>query len=313
MTKRADIGTKRLISLDPTAWVRWLLHDDDLRAIDLLTPDFQWVSRESDALVRVQSPLHGEFLVLNEIQLHPDPRIPQRICAYAALARERHDLEVYPVVVNILRPPGRQRLARRFRSRFRGLVARQDFQVINLWEVDVNLALQEPLLPLLPFAPILKGGNSEPIIAQAVVRLRADANLAQMENLLAFFASFVMSTELVQRIMRWDMAVLRESPWYTEIRQEGWQLGLEKGLEKGLEQGLEKGLEKGLEQGLKLGERRNMRETILRVLQHRFGPAPSDFEQQLQEMDLPELRGLLDAALDVASLDEFGARLLAHA
>lgn len=30
MTKRADIGAKRLISLDPTAWVRWLLHDDDL-------------------------------------------------------------------------------------------------------------------------------------------------------------------------------------------------------------------------------------------------------------------------------------------
>jgi predicted transposase YdaD len=202
-----------------------------------------------------------------------------------------------PVVINILRPRKGQRLVRRFSSSFRGFIARQDFRVINLWEVDANRVVQEPLLPLLPFTPILKGGNSETIVQQAAFRLRADANLAQMENLLAFFASFVMNTELVQRIMRWDMAVLRESPWYTEIRQEGWQIGLEK----------------GLEQGLKLGERRNMRESILRVLQHRFGPVPADFEQQLQELDLPELRGLLDAALDVDSLAEFGARLLAHA
>jgi len=49
MTKGADIGSKRLISLDPTAWVRWLLDDDSVEAIDLLAADFQWVSRESDA------------------------------------------------------------------------------------------------------------------------------------------------------------------------------------------------------------------------------------------------------------------------
>ncbi len=41
--------------------------------------------------------------------------------------------------------------------------------------------------------------------------------LNQLEPLLAFFASFVLEMSIVQEIMRWDIAVLRESPWYQEI------------------------------------------------------------------------------------------------
>lgn len=36
-----------------------------------------------------------------------------------------------------------------------------------------------------------------------------------------FFASFVLELPLVQQIMRWDMTVLRESPWYNEILSRG--------------------------------------------------------------------------------------------
>jgi predicted transposase YdaD len=65
---------------------------------------------------------------------------------------------------------------------------------------------------LLPFVPVIKGGGKEAIIRQAVQLLLADEQLSQLEPLLAFFASFVLSTRLVQQIMRWDMAVLQESP-----------------------------------------------------------------------------------------------------
>ncbi|MEN9224738.1 MAG: hypothetical protein Q6M54_04625, partial [Thermostichus sp. DRC_bins_24] len=34
-------------------------------------------------------------------------------------------------------------------------------------------------------------------------------------------------------IMRWDMAVLRESPWYEEIKQEGIQIGKQEGIQIG--------------------------------------------------------------------------------
>ncbi len=51
--------------------------------------------------------------------------------------------------------------------------------------------------------------------------LRADEQLNQLETVLAFFATFVLENTLVQEIMRWDMSVLRESPWYQEILREG--------------------------------------------------------------------------------------------
>jgi predicted transposase YdaD len=98
---------------------------------------------------------------------------------------------------------------------------RQDYRVINLWEVDVKIALEQPLPSLLPFVPILKGGEDESIIREALRLLQADEQLNQLETVLAFFATFVLDSSLVQEIMRWDMTVLRESPWYEEILQRG--------------------------------------------------------------------------------------------
>ncbi len=87
MAKRADIGSKRLASLDPEAWARWALENPRAEVRDLLATEFQWISRESDVLMRVYTPEQGEFLLLNEVQLRYDPRMPLRIQAYAALAR----------------------------------------------------------------------------------------------------------------------------------------------------------------------------------------------------------------------------------
>jgi|GEM_PF-2129990 len=43
----------------------------------------------------------------------------------------------------------------------------------------------------------------------------------------------------VRQIMRWDMAVLHESPWYQEILQQGEIRGEIRGLLSGIELGLE--------------------------------------------------------------------------
>ena len=277
MAQRADIGSRRLISLAPTAWVRWLLGDDTLDAIDLLSADFQWVSRESDALIRVHSPTHGDFVVVNEIQLHHDPRMPSRMRAYAGLAHERYGEPIYPVLVNILPPPAGVDIPTRFVSEFLGLVARQDYRVVNLWEVEAQWVLEAELVPLLPFLPVLRGGQDIPLLQRAVTRLRAEPALSELEPLLAFFASFVLETEFVQQIMRWDMAILRESPWYLEI------------------------LEEGREQG--------RREDVLHFLEYRFGEVPAEIGDALGGLDLEQLDRLLDAALKAATLDEFRSHL----
>ncbi|MFM7428081.1 MAG: hypothetical protein ACKO7W_24305, partial [Elainella sp.] len=115
MTKKADIGGKRLISLAPTAWVQWVTEQPDLVAQEILGSEFQWLSRDNDVLVKVNSPEHGEFLVLNELQLRYHARLPNRMHAYAALAQERYNLPVYPVLVNILPSPASVVIAQGYR------------------------------------------------------------------------------------------------------------------------------------------------------------------------------------------------------
>lgn len=76
---------------------------------------------------------------------------------------------------------------------------------------------------LLPFMPILKGGGNQQTVRRALVQLQQQEEWVELESFLGFFASFVLDTELVRQIMRWDMTILRESPWYQEVLQEGWR------------------------------------------------------------------------------------------
>ena len=232
MTKKADIGSKRLISRDPEAWSRWVTGLSDVQALDTLSSEFQWVSRESDVLIKVNSPEHGPFLLLNELQLHYSSRMPRRMTAYAALARERYNLPVFPSLINILPPKSVKPIPAHYESSFLGLVARQDYKTINLWEVEAEQVFREGLSGLLPFVPVLKDGGSEAVVQRAVQELRRDPQLEEFEPLLAFFAGFVLELPLVQEIMRWDMTVLRESPWYEQILQEGEQKGIQEGIQQ---------------------------------------------------------------------------------
>lgn len=283
MAKAADIGSKRLISLAKTGWVRWVTQNPDIVAGEFLDSQFQWLSRESDVLVKANSPEHGDFLVLNEIQLNYQVRMPKRMRAYAALAEEKYNLPVYPVLINI-RQPSETIVVARYDSEFMGLRSRQDYRVINLWEVDAELAFQPSLPSLLPFVPMLRGGGEESVVRRAVQRLRDDEQLNELEPLLAFFAGFVLETRLVQQIMRWDMAVLRESPWYQEILREGQQLGMQQGMVSGIELALE--LKFGTE-GLQLM------------------PEISNIQ------DVERLKAIAQAIKTVNSLDELRSRITA--
>jgi len=56
---------------------------------------------------------------------------------------------------------------------------------------------------------------------------------------MAFFATFVLDSALVQQIMRWDMAILTESPWYQQILREGRDQGRREEILSGIELALE--------------------------------------------------------------------------
>ncbi|MGF2035442.1 MAG: Rpn family recombination-promoting nuclease/putative transposase [Nostoc sp. CmiVER01] len=273
MAKVADIGSKRLINLAPDAWVKWVTQRPEVVAKEILGSEFHWISRETDVLVKAYSATHGDFLVLNELQLRYTAQMPLRMRAYAALAQERYQLPTYPVLINILPPPSNLTIVNSYEQEFLGLRAIQDYRVINLWEIDAETVFEQSLPSLLPFVPILRGGGEVSVVQRALQALRADAELNELESLLAFFASFVLDTPLVQQIMRWDMAVLRESPWYQEIEQRGIQQGA--------------------------------RRQLIRVLEQRFGEIPHEVEIRLEGESVEKLENLMDSAIAVSSLDEF--------
>jgi predicted transposase YdaD len=144
MPKPADVSTKRLISLAPDNWVKWVTQITDVVAGEILNSEFQWISRESDVLIRAESPQYGKFLVLNELQLRYKPEMPRRMRAYAGLAEEKYNLPTYPVLINILKT-GDVEIPTQYFSSIAGLQVRQDYRVINLWEVDVSIAFSQPL------------------------------------------------------------------------------------------------------------------------------------------------------------------------
>ncbi|MBN3927074.1 MAG: Rpn family recombination-promoting nuclease/putative transposase, partial [Nostoc sp. NMS4] len=152
MSKPADISTKRLISLAPDNWVKWVTQIPDVIVGEILNSEFQWVSRQSDVLIRVENPQYGKFLVVNELQLRYKPEMPRRMRAYAALAEEKYNLPTYPVLINILKGTNTE-IPTSYASNVAGLRATQDYRVINLWEVDVNTVFETPLPSLIPFVP----------------------------------------------------------------------------------------------------------------------------------------------------------------
>jgi predicted transposase YdaD len=280
LVKVADIGGKRLISLAPDAWAQWVTQQLDVVALEIMGSDFQWVSRENDVLIKAYSPQLGEFLILTELQLRYNTKLPLRIRAYAALAQEKYGLPVYPVLINILPPPSTTMVSDRFSESFLGLEARQDFRVINLWEVEAQTVFDLELTALLPFVPILKDGAEQATVQQALDQLRQDEELVELESLLGFFASFVLETDVVRQIMRWDMAVLKESPWYQEILLQGEKLGEQRGRQEG------------------------ERSLILRLLNRKFGALPESLRLRVEALNLEQLETLSEALLDFSTVHD---------
>ena len=273
VTKVADIGGKCLVSLSPDAWVKWVTGQPEATAQEIVGADFQWVSRDNDILIKTFSPNYGEFLTLTELQLRYTEKMPLRMRAYAALAQEKYELPVYPVLINILPPAQTVTIPNSFEDNFLGLRSIQDYRVINLWEVDAEIAFAQELVSLMPFVPILKGGGEQAVVQRALQVLQRDEQLSELESLLAFFASFVLETEVVAQIMRWDMTVLRESPWYQEILQQGEQRG----------------------------RREEAATLILRQLTHRFGPLSPFLITQIEQLTLEQLETLSVDWLDFES------------
>ncbi len=287
-----DIGGKYLIDRDPEGWIRWLLDDPTLEVLQALSPEFQFVGRRGDSLLRVCGQM-GEFGALAELQLEYEADMPARLQNYAALGRQKLRLPIVPIVVYLTPPPAGVELATAYHTEFMGLVTHQDFKVIKMWEVNATAAMDMDLpIGILPYVPLMDGAD-ETIVRRCVERIRAEPDHEELETILTLFAMIKLSKETVEQLLRWDMSVLEKSPLYQQILAKGLQEGRQQGLERGLEQGLERGLEQGLERG------------IMRILQRRFSQFGAELPDRLAELPPAVLEELLDEAITAVDYPTF--------
>ena len=83
-----DIGGKQTINIYNQAWAEWVLQQQQVEVEAELSGEFQFIARATDSLLQINSP-EARFLVLTELQLLYDEDMPDRLAAYATLARRK--------------------------------------------------------------------------------------------------------------------------------------------------------------------------------------------------------------------------------
>ncbi|MBC7797997.1 MAG: Rpn family recombination-promoting nuclease/putative transposase [Pyrinomonadaceae bacterium] len=135
---------------------------------------------------------------------------------------------VFPVLINVLAYNGE--IPNRYESTFLGLTARQDYNVINLWELSAEDVLAQDFTALIPFIPTMSGGKDEKLLQRAQVKLQLDkdlresGNLNEFELILSVFTEAVLGKGKSSKIFSWTMLdIFVESPLYQEIVEQGLQ------------------------------------------------------------------------------------------
>jgi predicted transposase YdaD len=143
-----------------------------------------------------------------------------------------------------------------------------------------KLQLRNPVL--LPFTPLMEGGNTEEVLRSCVTRIRKEPRALELETILSVFASYVMDTDVIKRIVRWEMNILKESPILQEALAERYETGQREGK---------------FEESLAW---------LQRILAVRFQLDEVGFEKRgLAELTLEQLESLGEVALTAVTLAEF--------
>ena len=107
------------------------------------------------------------------------------------------ELPVYPVVMVLLSPGDGNGGVACYHGEFMGLVAHQDYRVVEAWGLEAREVLEREVLALVPYVPLMAGAD-ESTVRAGVELLRRRGMGEEMEVVLALFASFVMDAEQVR-------------------------------------------------------------------------------------------------------------------
>lgn len=287
MPKPYDNALKRLMALCPQDFLNWLI--SGALSTGQRSQEFESVTIEADAMHETLF-CERPMLFHVEFQSGPDPDMEQRLLEYSVLSWRRYKCTASTFVI-YLRKGGEIANSPLIRARPDGKeVIRFDFNVILLWNIDYEdvLELGEGLLPL---ATLARNGARREVVEKIIARLTPGYNTIRREllTLTRLLASLAFKRKEDQEWLRRRFAmlndILRETPAYQSILQEG--------IEEGLEQGIERGRELARQEHLN-----SLRQMVLQVVQVRFPKLKKLAKGPIESVKDPEL--LEDLLIKVA-------------
>ncbi len=255
--------------------------------------------READLVAQVYT-LNGQpEIILTHIEVEARRRrtMPERMHEYYMMLRLRHHVPVYPIVIYLSPGAGGLTTEQHEERVFDEQVDLFSYRAVGLPDLLAD-DYQESEYPLGPALSALMKPSRLGSVVQGYRSLRAMA-LAQMDDAKKALLTNIIETYLPlkpeeQERLR-SMIAAPEGKEIQEMISVYEQRGIEKGIEKGIEQGIEQGIEKG------------KRDSLLRLLRHRFADLPDQFLRRIEAIkESSELDRLFDRAVDISTLEDLG-------
>jgi len=240
------------------------------------------VQRTSDVLVKVCEDDY-EYLMLVEFQARPDRKMAKRLLEYTAMHHRRHEKPVYPVVINLT---GKGRQAERYIMDCLELtVVDFNYRLINLEDITGRDFLYRGPVGLLPLVPLMRQDEPpEDVLEKCASRLNEEVESDSDRNILyaalAALSSLRFSKGLILKVL--EVIKLENLPLFDGIREEWEARGVAKG----------------------------RLDTLVDLLEAKFGKVPEDLRSQLYELkDSVTIKDTIRKVINAETIDEF-SRLL---
>jgi hypothetical protein len=211
-------------------------------------------------------------LVLLEIQSHWDRQIPLRLLDYRCRYLLKHDLEAISCIL-LLRPSSAAV------DSYADNEVRYSYRLIRIYELDGREIVEEKILCLMPFVPLMLHG--EEVVDRADSALYESAlsrrDKADMLTAMTIFSGLV-SEKLPRVLVSRRRDIMIESAAYDIIKQEGIHQGMIQEAQEG----------------------------ILDILEAHFDMVPESIAKEIRGIEaLGVLKALRRSSVKVAGLDEF--------
>jgi len=226
-----DSSMKRLVGINPQAFVTWLL--GDAQVVQELSGH---LNRAIDIDILYEIILLGQRVALHiEFQRYRDTNMAERVWEYNVFATRKYSCTVISFVI-YLKVDGKIAESPYIRDLLGSQqIHRFDFFNVKLWETSTEELMDIGLVGLLPLLPLTKEGGKREVIEEVVTKLLQVEDKGIQKNLLTITFTLSSLALDVQEDKTWLLRrfkllqdIIRDTEIYQYIMQEGREEDMEK-------------------------------------------------------------------------------------